>query len=1179
MSRIRPTLAALLLGALPAFVPAQNLVATIPGDFSDLVVNPVANKVYVTRTGTGIAIVDGTTHAIRDLLVDPTARVTAVDAAANRVYGWRSGALLVVDADDHVNEIPVAGVISAIVPNPATGAIHLITESGAAAGPVPGAGSVSIIANGISVRAAALDPVTGKVYVTPAAMPAPQQPGVVAEIDVATHAIVGIPVPDRVSDIAVNPVTNRIYAGAASRAEVYVIDGATRAVTTLAMSGGFGPQAVLVNPATNKVYVATRGFIPGATCCPQPLGHTTVLDGQTNAVIGGSSSHLPTGLALDAARNVVYVTHVFGVYFGSTSVTAIDGATEALGGFSYPVPGLVLATRHLVAANPVTNLVYVVDPAGRALMVFDPAPPTTRTWPVGPNPLAVAVDPVIDSAYVANQRSSSVTVIRGPSSTLPAGLPDTIAVGSEPGSLAVNPVNHRIYVAARDGVTVIDGMTQATSQVPLGRQVFDVVVNPVTNQVFAANGGSSLPEGTSWLTVIDGDTLHVVSEVALGLVPASASLVLDIATNRVYVLTDIAGGRIDSVDAETGAVTHVPVGGLPRALAADPVSGRVYVALDEGPLAVIDRDTGEVSRIDLDGVRPAGIAVNPRTQRVYVLKADGNLAVVDMDRFTVTHVAAAPDGVAIAVDSVANRIFVADSHGTATIIDGSTLAMSRVPIGALPATGWAQPVHPQTLTVNPVTGSGYVVSHDDNSVTEVRASQAGTAGHALDVDVDGGWVTRRGSPALSASACCAYAPADPAVQGVYYRHGDTWGAFTRAGGSGPFTASLSGVLPGMNFTKLFAVDALSARSTSTAEGSTVMVGAPEVYAFVSIAPVITTPPDLPDAFIGAAYTTTLAAVSGAPPLAFAVTGGSLPPGLALSADGAISGVPSANGFFTFTVEATDGAGGTTSRVFGLLVDADAGPTLANISTRGMVGSGNDLMIGGFVIGGTAPKTVLVTAVGPAMRRAGIANVLDDPALTLVRSSDHAVVAANDDWIEAANAGEIRASGFAPASRLEPAILATLQPGAYTALVEGGTGAGLVAVFEVDHPEAPLVNISTRGQVLAGNDVMIAGFVIQGASPQTVVVTGIGPSLAAAGIANPVADPTLTLVRSSDGAIMATNDNWVSAPNAAQIQAAGFAPADARESAIAMTLEPGAYTAILSGAGGSTGVGIVAVYRR
>jgi hypothetical protein len=257
------------------------------------------------------------------------------------------------------------------------------------------------------------------------------------------------------------------------------------------------------------------------------------------------------------------------------------------------------------------------------------------------------------------------------------------------------------------------------------------------------------------------------------------------------------------------------------------------------------------------------------------------------------------------------------------------------------------------------------------------------------------------------------------------------------------------------------------------------------------------------------------------------------------------------------------------------------PSVVNLSTRGEVLTGNDVMIAGFVIGGSAPKTVVITAAGPSLASAGIANPLANPAMTLVRSSDGAVIASNDDWQAAANAADIQAAGFAPADAREPAIMMTLPPGAYTAVVSGvggTTGVAVVGVFEVDHPEVPLINISTRGEVLTGNDVMIGGFVIQGTTPQTVVITGIGPSLTQAGIANALANPTLTLVRSSDQSVVASNDDWGSAPNAAAIQASGLAPADARESAIMVTLDPGAYTAILSGAGGGTGVGIVAVYR-
>ncbi|QJR16127.1 RCC1 domain-containing protein [Usitatibacter palustris] len=258
--------------------------------------------------------------------------------------------------------------------------------------------------------------------------------------------------------------------------------------------------------------------------------------------------------------------------------------------------------------------------------------------------------------------------------------------------------------------------------------------------------------------------------------------------------------------------------------------------------------------------------------------------------------------------------------------------------------------------------------------------------------------------------------------------------------------------------------------------------------------------------------------------------------------------------------------------------------LVNLSTRGQVMTGNDVMIAGFIIGGPTAKTVAVTVAGPSLVAAGIPNALSNPTLTLIRSSDGAVMGASDNWGDAPNAAAIQAAGFAPAHPAEPAVMMTLAPGAYTAIVQAsggvGTGVGLVGVYEVDHPEVPLTNISTRGQVLTGNDVMIAGFIVQGTGTQTVVVTVAGPSLIPAGIPNALANPTLYIVRATDGAVIASNDNWQTQTNpadAAAIQAAGFAPAHVLEPAVKLTLPPGAYTAVVQGTGG-TGVGLVGVYR-
>jgi hypothetical protein len=260
----------------------------------------------------------------------------------------------------------------------------------------------------------------------------------------------------------------------------------------------------------------------------------------------------------------------------------------------------------------------------------------------------------------------------------------------------------------------------------------------------------------------------------------------------------------------------------------------------------------------------------------------------------------------------------------------------------------------------------------------------------------------------------------------------------------------------------------------------------------------------------------------------------------------------------------------------LTIDPAAAGRLVNIATRGKVLTGEDVMIAGFIIGGDTPKTVVVRARGPSLTSLGVPGALANPLLQLFAGQTQ--IAVNDNWQDAPNAVQLHASGFAPPSSPESAIMITLDPGAYSAImsgVGGGTGIGLIEVFEVDHPEVPLVNIATRARVLTGDDVMIGGFIIQGDTPQTVVVRARGPSMRAQGVADPLANPVLQLFAGQTQ--LAVNDNWQDAPNAAQLQASGFAPADALESAILVTLQPGAYTAIVTGAGGGTGVGIVEVF--
>lgn len=255
------------------------------------------------------------------------------------------------------------------------------------------------------------------------------------------------------------------------------------------------------------------------------------------------------------------------------------------------------------------------------------------------------------------------------------------------------------------------------------------------------------------------------------------------------------------------------------------------------------------------------------------------------------------------------------------------------------------------------------------------------------------------------------------------------------------------------------------------------------------------------------------------------------------------------------------------------------PRLVNGATRGRVGSGDERLIGGFALEGPRAKTVVVRARGPSLAPLGVTDSLADPKLELYSGANQ-LVASVDDWQSDANSALIASLGLAPADPREAAIIRTLPPGLYTTVVSGsrgGTGVGIVEVFEVDLPEDPLVNISARALVMNGNDAMIAGFVIQGSGPQTVAIRARGPSLAPYGIASPLMDPFLDVVRSSDRVVVARNDDWEIDANAAELASRGYAPAHSKEAAVLLTLAPGAYTVIVTGANGGVGVAVVDVH--
>ena len=241
------------------------------------------------------------------------------------------------------------------------------------------------------------------------------------------------------------------------------------------------------------------------------------------------------------------------------------------------------------------------------------------------------------------------------------------------------------------------------------------------------------------------------------------------------------------------------------------------------------------------------------------------------------------------------------------------------------------------------------------------------------------------------------------------------------------------------------------------------------------------------------------------------------------------------------------------------------------------------MIGGFIITGNVPKKVAIRGVGPSLANSGLSDLLADPTLEL-RGHDGALLAQNDNWQDdPAQAAQLTFLGLALQNPSESGLVITLPPGDYTALMFGKnqtSGIGLVEIYDADPAAASqLANLSTRGFVRTGDNVMIGGFILgNGSASANVVVRALGPSLSRFMLMDVVADPTLEL-RDANGALLVANDNWQDDPiSAAQLVAYVLQPTHAAESAIFASLPPGAFTAIVSGKNGDVGIALVEVYK-
>jgi YVTN family beta-propeller protein len=724
-----------------------------------------------------------------------------------------------------------------------------------------------------------------------------------------------------------------------------------------------------------------------------------------------------------------------------------------------------------------------------------------------------------------------------------------IPVGTNPSAIAVNPVTNKIYVTneSDDTVSIINANTNGVATVNVGDRPLWVAINAETNRIYASNLTSA---NTS---IINGanDTIELTTTSGGGGWTAINPL-----NNTAYVVRYGAGDEVNVIQGTSYILTFATRSFSPVGIAVNPVNNWLY-----NPNSV----TGDVSALDIttptyypplkcpDGLggfkpqpadpplpptpdpyqqpciditgTPVAVAINPVANKIFAVStgASGQIFVINGTNHTFATLNPPGAGVArtVAVNPVTNMAYAAFANAVVAVDSSNTMTV-------IPAPG------PMAIGINPLTNMIYV-PNSDGTLLVINGQTGSTSTVAL-------------TPGSNGIAV------NPITNMVYVL--DAGGGVTPVLGAAG-TATATGIsasitpLPG---------NTGSSSGTISVSASSSMTPAPlnsvrRVYYRIG-------------------NSGPWSAASGTGP--FTVSYSGLAPGSHTLHVFATNGLEAPN--INTHLANVPVVGNIASYTFTVQEAAPTNPPrLFNIATRGQTLSGDNVMIGGFIIEGSTSKTVLIRARGPSLAQFGVPNTLQNPQVQLY--SGQTVIASNDNWGDASNASQIQASGFAPENPQEAAIYTTLAPGGYTAIVTGfggGTGIAIVEVFEIDQVNTPLANIATRGLVGTGDNVMIGGFIIHGDGPQQVLVRARGPSLAQFGVPNTLQNPRLQLY--SGQTVIASNDNWVDASNRSAIEATPHAPQNSQESAILMTLNPGGYTAIVSGVGDTTGIAIVEVFK-
>jgi len=399
----------------------------------------------------------------------------------------------------------------------------------------------------------------------------------------------------------------------------------------------------------------------------------------------------------------------------TTTATATLVVNQAPANSQATVTGTVIAGSKpkAIGVNPVTNTAYVANFGSGTVTVIDGTTNTVGTIAVGNQPAAVAVDPLTNRVYVANFADGTVTVIDGSG----VNSPTTINVGASPAVVALNPATNKIYVANQGSntVTVIDGTgTNPPVTVSVGTSPYGLAVNPVTNKIYVANQGNGTA-GSGSVSVINGVTNSVTATVVDPSANGPYTLAVNPVTNKVFV-TNLNSKTVTIIDAgNNNAVTPVNVGTSPWAVAVNPVTNKAYVAnYVTGTVTVIDAGHGNATAQITAGTNPNAVAIDPVTNQIYVANlGTNNFTVIDGSTNTPTTVSVGTGPDAVAVNPVTNKIYIANNtSNNVSVVDGTTNTTFAIAAGDQP---WA-------AAVNPVNNNVYVVNYNGGTVTAINGT-------------------------------------------------------------------------------------------------------------------------------------------------------------------------------------------------------------------------------------------------------------------------------------------------------------------------------------------------------------------------------------------------------------------------------------------------------------------------